>query len=57
VLGTMTGVAAALSTGVFGFVVQHAGSTIGFLAMAATTATGLAVIVLFLPETKPAKYD
>ena len=56
-LGTMTGVAAAVSTGVFGFVVQHAGATIGFLAMAATTASGLAVLALFLPETKPEKYD
>jgi len=56
-LGTMIGVAAAVSTSVFGLVVQHVGSTIGFLAMATLTATGLAVIALLLPETKPAKYD
>jgi len=57
VIGTMTGVAAAISTSVFGLVVQHAGGTIGFLAMAAVTGTGLAALALLLPETKPAKYD
>jgi MFS family permease len=56
VLGTMTGTAAAVSTGSVGFVVQQFGDLAGFLSMAAATAAGAALIWALLPETKPAKY-
>ncbi len=56
VLGTMTGTAAAVSTGSVGFIVQQFGDLTGFLLMAASTAAGAALIWAFLPETKPAKY-
>ena len=56
VLGTITGTAAAVSTGSVGVIVQQFGDLAGFLLMAATTTAGAALIWAFLPETKPAKY-
>ena len=56
VLGTITGTAAAVSTGSVGFVVQQFGDFAGFLSMAAATAAGAILLWACLPETKPAKY-
>jgi predicted MFS family arabinose efflux permease len=56
VLGTFTGIAAAVSTGAFGFLVQYFGDLVGLLTMMAGTIAGMAVLWAFLPETKPAKY-
>jgi hypothetical protein len=56
VLGTITGTAAALSTGLVGFIVQQFGDLAGFLLMAASAAAGAVLIWTLLPETKPAKY-
>ena len=56
VLGTLTGTAAAISTGSVGFLVQQLGDLTGFVFMAAATTAGAALLWAFLPETKPAKY-
>src|SRR5262249_10842009 len=56
VLGTLTGTAAAISTGSVGFLVQQLGDLAGFVLMAAATTVGAALLWAFLPETKPAKY-
>jgi predicted MFS family arabinose efflux permease len=55
-VGTGTGIAAALSTSIFGFVFQRFGYSAGFLAIAGVAAAAAALAWLFLPETKPEKY-
>src|SRR5262249_11440368 len=55
VLGTITGTAAAVSTGSGGCIVPQFGDLAGFLVVGATTTAGAALIWAFLPETKPAK--
>ena len=57
VLGTLMAIATAISTGVFGFVVEHAGDLPGILTMTAVAASGMGVLWLFLGETKPEKYQ
>jgi MFS family permease len=56
-VAALSGVAAALSTLVSGFVFQTFGHVIGFLVLA--TAGGIATLMLwqFLAETKPERYD
>jgi MFS family permease len=56
-LGTMIAISAAVSTSVLGFVVQHFGDVVGFIAMAAGTGLAVALLWALLPETKPDKYD
>jgi len=56
VIGALTAAASALSASVMGFIASRAGDAAGFLTMASATCLGLAVILMFLPETKPAKY-
>jgi len=56
VFGTFTGIAAALGAGLFGFVAQRFGDVSAFLFMAAGIAAGMALLFLYLPETKPEKY-
>jgi MFS family permease len=56
VVGTMTGIAAAASTTIIGFLVDRFGDLSGFLTMAGTSGLGLALLWVFLPESKPAKY-
>ena len=56
VVGTMIGLAAAISTTAMGFIVERLGDTVGFLGMAGITCVGLATLWKFLPETKPAEY-
>jgi MFS family permease len=55
-IGTGTGIAAALSTSVFGFVFQAFGYSAGFLSIAGVAAAAAALAWLFVPETKPEKY-
>jgi MFS family permease len=56
VVGTLIGLAAAISTTVMGFIVERLGDTVGFLSMAGITCVGLAALWRFLPESKPAEY-
>lgn len=56
VVGTLIGIAAALSTTVMGFIVVRLGDAAGFLIMAGITCVGLVVLWKFLPESKPAEY-
>src|SRR5712691_6488194 len=56
VVGTLTGIAAATSTAVSGFIVSRCGDWVGFASMAAVTVAGLALVWTALPETKPAEY-
>ena len=46
-----------IAPAIAGFVAQHFGNAVTFPLMAAVTAAGMALLWLFLPETKPAKYD
>ena len=56
VLGTLTAVATAVSTGALGFVVQRAGDLAGLLTMTSFAVVGMALLWWFLAETKPDKY-
>jgi MFS family permease len=55
VVATATGLGAALSNGIAGFVVKHAGYNAAFLFLAAVAAVGLALFCLAMPETKRAE--
>ena len=57
VVGTLTGISAAVSTTVTGFIVQQFGDVAGFLTMAAGMGLGIVLLWTFLPESRPAKYD
>ena len=57
VVGTLIGLAAAISTTVMGFIVQQFGDVAGFLTMAAGMGLGIVLLWTFLPESRPAKYD
>jgi MFS family permease len=56
VVGTLIGLAAAISTTVMGFIVERLGDTVGFLTMAGITCVGLVALWRFLPESRPAEY-
>ncbi len=56
-VGTMSGIAAAVSTSTTGFLFQAFGPKIGYLPIAAIAVAATALLWLFLTETKPAKYD
>jgi predicted MFS family arabinose efflux permease len=56
-IGAIMGIAAAVSTGVTGFLFQTFGNTAGFLAIAATAAAATLWAWAFLPETKPQHYE
>jgi MFS family permease len=56
-VATLSGIAASVSTTLFGVLIQHAGQVPGFLGMAAAAAASVLVVLVLLPETKPAKYD
>jgi MFS family permease len=56
-MGAMLGIAASLSTSVSGFIFQNFGRWIGFLALAAIAAVATALAWVFVPETKPEKYQ
>jgi MFS family permease len=52
-IATATGIGAALSTGVAGFIVVRAGYSAAFLFLAGVAGIGLALFVALMPETKP----
>jgi MFS family permease len=56
VLGAVMATAAAVGTGVAGFIVQHLGDVTGFLAMATVVLAGTVLLWACLPETKPDRY-
>jgi MFS family permease len=55
-VGTLSSLAASISTATSGFVIQKFGLSAGFLAMAAAAVGATLVTSLLLPETKPSKY-
>jgi MFS family permease len=55
-LGTLTGISAAISNSVIGTIVQEFGDRPGLLLMAGGTASAALLVWAFLPETKPAEY-
>ncbi|MBV9533765.1 MAG: MFS transporter [Bradyrhizobium sp.] len=57
VLGTLSGVAASLSTGVTGYVFQTLGQRLGYLPLAFVAAAATVLLWMFLSETKPTKFD
>jgi MFS family permease len=56
-VGTMSGVAASVSTSATGFLFQAFGQRIGYLPLAAIAAAATGLIWLFVAETKPEKYE
>jgi hypothetical protein len=52
----MSGIAAAASTILTGFIAQQFGREIGFIAIAVIAAAATGLLWVFLSETKPAKY-
>ena len=55
-IGTLTAIAAAVSTATVGLIASRFGDLTGFLTMAAMTCASAALLWAFLPETKPAEY-
>jgi MFS family permease len=55
-VGTLSSLAASISTATSGFVIQKFGLSAGFLAMAVAAVGATLVTSLLLPETKPSKY-
>jgi predicted MFS family arabinose efflux permease len=53
IVGTATGIGASLSTVLAGYAADHFGSSVAFMGLAAVAATGLAMIWLIMPETRP----
>jgi MFS family permease len=53
-VGSAMGIGAAVSTTLAGYVFDHAGSTATFLGLAMIAATGLGVVAVMMPETRPA---
>ena len=52
-IATATGLGAALSTGIAGFIVVRAGYSAAFLVLAGVAAIGLAMFAVMMPETAP----
>ena len=57
VLGALSGVAAAISTTVTGYLFQSLGPHLGYAPLAAVAALATAILWTFLTETKPGKYE
>jgi MFS family permease len=56
-LGALSGVAAALSTGVTGYIFQAIGPRLGYLPLAVVAAAATVLLWRFLSETKPHAYE
>ena len=56
VVATLSGIAAAVSTSLFGVAIEHFGQVAGFLGMACAAIASVLVVLMLMPETKPAKY-
>jgi MFS family permease len=52
-VGTVSGIGAALSTSVSGLIVASYGHTAGFLSLTGVGLLALAILWMFMPETKP----
>jgi predicted MFS family arabinose efflux permease len=52
IVGTATGIGASLSTVLAGYISDVFGSSIAFIGLAGIATLGLAVIWLFMPETR-----
>jgi len=57
VVGMLTSISASISTAASGFLFAGFGDLTGFLTIAALAAAATACLWLFLPETKPPKYE
>jgi MFS family permease len=57
IVGTMTGIGAAVSTSFGGYLTDHFGNEIAFLGLSAVAAVGLAAALLFMPETRSHTVD
>ena len=53
IVGSAMGIGAALSTTMAGYMADHVGRGIAFVALAGVAAVGLALVALLLPETTP----
>lgn len=53
IIGTASGIGAALSTAVFGLIAANFGHTTTFLSMAAVALLGASIMWLLMPETRP----
>jgi MFS family permease len=56
-LGALSGVAAALSTGLTGYIFQAIGPRLGYLPLAVVAAAATVLLWMFLSETKPHEYE
>jgi MFS family permease len=56
VLGAVMAGAAALGTGALGVIVERLGDLAGFLTMAAVVLAGMALLWIYMPESKPERY-
>jgi predicted MFS family arabinose efflux permease len=52
-IGTMTGIGAAASTSLGGYLTDYFGSPVAFLGLGAVATTALASALIFMPETRP----
>jgi predicted MFS family arabinose efflux permease len=55
VVGTMTGIGAAASTSIGGYMTDHFGSQTAFLGLGGVAVVALTVALIFMPETRPAQ--
>jgi MFS family permease len=53
IIGTASGLGAALSTALFGLIAANFDRTAAFLSMAAVALLGAAIMSLLMPETRP----
>ena len=53
VVGSAVGIGAALSTTLAGYAIDHFGPTVAFCGLASVAVSGLALVWLLLPETRP----
>lgn len=56
-VGTLSGIGAALSTSVSGLVVANYGQIVGFLSVTAIGLLAVAILCLFMPETRPSALE
>jgi predicted MFS family arabinose efflux permease len=52
-VGTISGIGASLSTSLSGLVIEKLGRTVDFFSMAVVALAAVAILWLFVPETKP----
>jgi len=53
IVGTMTGIGAAASTSIGGYLIDHFGSQVTFLGLGALAAVALTTAAILMPETRP----